>query len=538
MQRSALNQAGGRGIVAAAIFTFLMVGLAQGQGLEMVSVSPNTVQAGDSSMSVTATLGTQGLPPDQVQPTAMAVGTLAGASLTRNGADVTGVFSFPVDFAADSYDVSVTFPSPQGDLVATLAGGFTVENGDEPVTGDTDYTIVDTNQVTCYDSAGNAISAPGQGEAYYGQDAQHHGPQPSHTVSADGLTVLDNRTGLTWVKDPDLNGDGTIDVNDKLDQAEAMDYPDTLNAISYGGYNDWRLPSIKELFSLMDFSGSTGMDAASSVAYLDTSVFDFAFGDEGAGERFIDSQWATTSIYVSTVMGGDQAMFGVNFADGRIKGYPTSKLFYVRCVRGNTAYGANDFVDNGEGTVTDRATGLMWTRGDSGAGMNWEQALAYIEQLNQMNYLGHDDWRLPNVKELQSLVDYTRSPDTTGSAAIDPIFECTVIVNEGGVTDYPFYWSGTTHVEGPNGDHACYVSFGRALGWMEQPPGSGNYTLMDVHGAGAQRSDPKTGDAADYPYGFGPQGDVIRIENYVRAVRDAGTSEAVNAAGVAWAMYR
>ena len=44
--------------------------------------------------------------------------------------------------------------------------------------------------------------------------------------------------------------------------------------------------------------------------------------------------------------------------------------------------------------------------------------------------------------------------------------------------------------------------------------------LMDVHGAGAQRSDPKAGNAADYPYGRGPQGDVIRIDNFVRLVRD------------------
>jgi len=57
---------------------------------------------------------------------------------------------------------------------------------------------------------------------------------------------------------------------------------------------------------------------------------------------------------------------------------------------------------------------------------------------------------------------------------------------------------------------------------MEQPPMSGNYTLMDVHGAGAQRSDPKVGDPANWPHGHGPQGDVIRIYNYVRLVRDAG----------------
>ena len=48
---------------------------------------------------------------------------------------------------------------------------------------------------------------------------------------------------------------------------------------------------------------------------------------------------------------------------------------------------------------------------------------------------------------------------------------------------------------------------------------STTYHFTDVHGAGAQRSDPKTGDPAGFPHGHGPQGDVIRIYNYVRCVR-------------------
>jgi hypothetical protein len=69
------------------------------------------------------------------------------------------------------------------------------------------------------------------------------------------------------------------------------------------------------------------------------------------------------------------------------------------------------------------------------------------------------------------------------------------------------------------GGFGVYICLGEALGWMEMPPGSGNYTLMDVHGAGAQRSDPKSGDPATWPHGNGPQGDVVRIYNYVRLVR-------------------
>lgn len=43
--------------------------------------------------------------------------------------------------------------------------------------------------------------------------------------------------------------------------------------------------------------------------------------------------------------------------------------------------------------------------------------------VNQENYFSHDDWRLPNAKELQSIIDYTRSPDTTKSAAFDLAFD-------------------------------------------------------------------------------------------------------------------
>jgi len=63
------------------------------------------------------------------------------------------------------------------------------------------------------------------------------------------------------------------------------------------------------------------------------------------------------------------------------------------------------------------------------------------------------------------------------------------------------------------GTAAVYVAFGRAMGYM------GGW--VDAHGAGAQRSDPKSGNPEDFPYGRGPQGDAIRIYNYVRLVRDA-----------------
>ncbi|MCX6895220.1 MAG: DUF1566 domain-containing protein, partial [Verrucomicrobia bacterium] len=196
------------------------------------------------------------------------------------------------------------------------------------------------------------------------------------------------------------------------------------------------------------------------------------------------------------------------------------KTFFVLCVRGNPAYGKNDFRDNGNGTVSDRATGLMWAKADSGTGMNWQAAFAWVQRKNAEKFLGHDDWRLPNVKELQSILDYSRSPDTTKSAAIDPVFASTAIVNEARQQDWPYYWTGTTHVGLRGGSEGAYVAFGRGAGWMS-PPGmnGGEAHFMDVHGAGAQRSDPKFGKASDFPRGRGPQGDTVHINNFVRLVR-------------------
>lgn len=155
---------------------------------------------------------------------------------------------------------------------------------------------------------------------------------------------------------------------------------------------------------------------------------------------------------------------------------------------------------------------------DSSGGMNWEDALAWVQQKNEENYLGYHDWRLPNAKELQSIVDYTRSPSTTHSAVIDPLFSVTSIIDEDGKPNYPFFWTSTTHISSNgSGFFAVYIAFGEALGYMRT---QGDYELMDVHGAGAQRSDPKSGDPDDWPHGNGPQGDVVRIYNYVRCVRD------------------
>ena len=380
------------------------------------------------------------------------------------------------------------------------------------------YTIVDTGQIRCYDQT-EEIRYPKPGAVFFAQDAQYQGNVPAYKDNSNG-TVSDLNTGLMWIADP-----GT-----KMTYSQAKA---AASKCRVAGFTDWRLPSIKELYSLILFSGidpdPMSANTSDQRPFIDTKYFKFSYGATQDGDRIIDSQFATSTIYRSTTMGSNKTMFGVNFADGRIKGYPAGragprgeKKYYVLYVRQNPAYGKNDFVDNGDGTVTDNATGLMWTKVDSGhlkAGrggrMNWPQALKWADNLQ---YAGHSDWRLPNAKELHSIVDYTRCPDVTNSPATDPVFEVTRIKNEGGKKDYPYYWTSTTHKGMYRSDAAVYIAFGRALGFM-QDRRTGQKELMDVHGAGAQRSDLKSGNPSNLPQGRGPQGDVMRIYNFARCVR-------------------
>lgn len=375
--------------------------------------------------------------------------------------------------------------------------------------------VIDTGQVTCYNDR-NQISCPPPGTPFYGQDAQYTGTSAAYRDNGDG-TVSDLNTGLMWSK---AVGPRKLSLEEAGAEARKL---------TLGGHHDWRVPNIKELYTLMDFRGRTGNQRnrnrdgvpSDAVPYLNSDYFDFEYGNTKSGERFMDAQWLSRTQYVGTTMDRMETLFGVNFADGRIKGYGYRRLgtqrsvkkFLVRYVRGD-AYGENDFVDNGNGTISDRSSGMMWTRDDSGRGMNWQQALGYCEGLTTA---GHHDWRLPNAKELQYIVDYRRSPDTTGSAAIDPMFHSSGITSEAGRPDYPFYWTSTTHADGPrDGSTAVYVAFGRAIGQMQG-------RTMDVHGAGAQRSDPKTGNSF---LGHGPQGDAVRVNNYVRCVRGGDTAVA------------
>jgi hypothetical protein len=372
------------------------------------------------------------------------------------------------------------------------------------------YPIVGTNQTKFYSNT-SEISEPGINDPFYGQDATYPDAGTNYTDNGDG-TITDNITGLMWVK---ARGS-------KMTWDEAVAGASTN---STGGHDDWRMPTIKELYSLFLHSGVNGSDYMSTagfIPFINTDYFDFEYGSGIGDERVIDCQdWSGTE-YVSTTQYNQPTVFGINFGDGRSKGYkkmlpPTwtekNDELYVRYVRGNKEYGINNFQNNNDGTISDLATGLMWSEEDSKEGLDWKDALAWVQVKNSANYLGHNDWRMPNIKELHSIVDYTRSPASTYSAAINTAyFTCSTITNEANQIDYPYFWSGTVLIDGPSRE-GCYIPFGRAMAKMDG-------IWQDVHGAGSQKSDVMVGDPANFPDGRGPQYDAVRIYNYVRLVRN------------------
>jgi hypothetical protein len=104
---------------------------------------------------------------------------------------------------------------------------------------------------------------------------------------------------------------------------------------------------------------------------------------------------------------------------------------------------AAGFTDNGNGTVTDNDLGLMWQQRDDGTKKTWETALSYCEGLSLTQY---DDWRVPNKRELMSIVDYARSGPPAISTTYFP-----GTASEG-------YWVSTTSAN--DSASAWYVDFG------------------------------------------------------------------------------
>jgi formylglycine-generating enzyme required for sulfatase activity len=222
--------------------------------------------------------------------------------------------------------------------------------------------LPDTGQTTSY-------------TATYGEDADYVINTPSYTVHANG-SVTDNNTGLMWQQTD--GGEMTIE--------RAAAYCDTL---TLAGYSDWRLPTGLELFSILHHDK---LGPAMDINYFTKTTAEYWWSSE---HRVDDA----TKIWAANSGGG----IGAHPKSETISAGGT-RHFHVRAVRnpsGRTA-GSVRFRDNGNETVTDLALGLTWQKVQSTSAMTWEQSLQYAESLSLG---GMSDWRLPNIKELQSLND-------------------------------------------------------------------------------------------------------------------------------------
>ncbi|WP_159023722.1 DUF1566 domain-containing protein [Formosa sp. L2A11] len=359
-------------------------------------------------------------------------------------------------------------------MYATLV--FVSCKSEVSTTKDLTYPIVDTKQGFTYDNY-NKITPPKEGEAFYGQDAQYTGTEPSYTDNGNGV-ITDNVTGLVWTQEMSRKA---------MSWEDASKYCDTLTT---GGYTDWRLPTVKELWSLRDFSEGW--------PWVDTDYFHLVGdgSDLGQHHSWTSNQYLVKDKYQNRQLEGNPA-FIVNDWTGHIKAMSGAR--FVRAVRGNKNYGINKFIDNGDETVSDEATGLMWSKNDNGEAANWKNALAYAENAT---VAGYDDWRLPNAKELQSIADYSGvfpAMDTT-------VFNLSKLKNIKGQTDYPFYWTSTSnpyikayHNESGETDSEedAFVP-GYTYAWIFSAGYCVDMEGNDLHGAGAVVFDTKSEDVSDH----------------------------------------
>lgn len=293
-----------------------------------------------------------------------------------------------------------------------------------------------TGQTSCYDEAGEEIPCQDSG-----QDGEYRlgAPWPDPRFAVQGETVLDQLTGLTWTRDANPNGF-------PVTWQEALDAIAAMNQVYYLGCSDWRLPNRLELRSLISYQSKK---PALPHGHPFVNIF-------------LGWYWSSTSAAINPAYAWYVHLEGARMFYGRkdqyylfwpVRGMGNGLLHRTgqrHCfdTSGKPISGTGSGQDGdyrlghswpaprfvpGELTVTDRLTNLSWTRqaNSSEEPVSWQQALVVIQRLNQNCFAGLDRWRLPNINELESLVDCA-----SHSPAL-PVVHPFMDLREG-------YWSATT----------------------------------------------------------------------------------------------
>ena len=305
------------------------------------------------------------------------------------------------------------------------------------------FPLADTNLRTCFNDTERIVCPASESDVHFGQDAQHGWDTVYHAeerfvreVTAEEPVVTDTVTGLMWqgCQAGSRGSNCREDGNAKIRWADALAY---CEESEWGGFEDWRLPDEYALQSIIDYSHT--------VPAIDTIIF------PQTGPYYF---WSSSSVFDTSTQ-VDLARC-VDFGQGRVLSYPKAHDYRVRCVRdasggeeGATAmdhpYEARFEKINSETIpmIADRWTGLVWqacvaeSTGEECIDASeqrtytWQQALSYCDALTIGDAEG---WRLPNIKELRSIVDTRRKR---------PCIDTTVFA----ATPFELFWSSTTLVE-------------------------------------------------------------------------------------------
>jgi len=338
-----------------------------------------------------------------------------------------------------------------------------------PVTGGSGggSALPDTGQTLCH-TAGGVMTDCATGDCP-GQDGFYAIGCPPADRFVDNLdgTVTDTCTELTWQQDTaDVSGDGVRDSDgDSIAWCDALDYSEALN---FAGRDDWRLPNANELQSIIDYGTSNpAMDplfiAVHGPFYWTSTTTDNS--GKAVATRSPDGVFEHLPKNFTNLVRAVRGQ-GLLPDTGQTLCYDTANaeidcesaicpgqdgLYAIGCSPGDRFV---RFVDNLDGTVTDVGTGLTWQQdpadvsgdgvADVGDILSWCPSVDYCDALN---FAGKDDWRLPNIRELNSITDYGRF-----FPSIDPIFNPAA----GGA-----YWSSTTNFS--NFNQAWLIRSGNGL---------------------------------------------------------------------------